>query len=111
MPRSSPTAFHRNRLALARPGWQRDAQCFQRLRRSGTKLKPGAGGDRQAGPRPDGHHLFPLALPAPQLATTAEEVPELLDGAVDSGNRCLTRFELEFRHAAARLDQSDPQAS
>src|SRR5580704_13905639 len=69
-------------LAVTRPGRHRHAHRRQRPVAVRTELEVGARRDGQAGAGPQRYRLGPVPPAPPHLALAAEDVPQLVDGAV-----------------------------
>src|SRR5215213_835824 len=100
-------ALDNDRLVGARPVRHRRADRRQRLEseRPELEVRPHGNGDARA--RIDVHDLGAIVLPAPHLAASADEVPDLFDGPVPARLAHLPGAELEVGHATGCSEKED----
>jgi len=72
-----------------------------------AELKRGPQRSGLLAPLPEKIQLRNAFLLSPHLASARQEVPDLLDGPVCNGNRCLPGTELKMRHSPSGKTQKD----
>ena len=97
-------ASDRRRDRLVRPGPRRHrhADRGERLGPERAELEPGADRDRKSDAGLDLDDLLALIVRPPHLPPTADEEPDLLDRAMNDGDRRLAGRQFEVRHRRRR---------
>src|SRR5262245_25755452 len=98
--RRAPSPLDAKRLTLSGPGRHRHADRGQRFVADAAELKLFAERYRHADAASNVDNLLFVRRTTPQLASSTEKEPDLLDCAMCDRNRRLVRIELEVRHAA-----------